>query len=53
VQRIPLLNVSIAIPNDPLLVGLHFYTQAFCVASGQNALGVIVSNGVDWQIGTP
>ncbi len=48
-----MLQFSTAIPNDPLLVGLHFYTQAFCVASGQNALGVIVSNGVDWRIGNP
>jgi hypothetical protein len=48
-----LLQFGVAIPNDTLLLGLHFYTQAYCFAPGQNALEVIVSNGVDWRVGNP
>lgn len=47
------LQFGIAIPNDTLLLGLHFYTQAYCFAPGQNAFAVIVSNGVDWIVGHP
>lgn len=48
-----MLQFAVAIPSDPLLVGLSFYTQAYCAALGQNALEVIVSNGVAWRIGNP
>ena len=39
------------LPPSPLLVGKHLYLQAFCVAPGENALGVVSSNGIDFLIG--
>jgi hypothetical protein len=48
-----MLQFGVTTPNDTLLLGLHFYTQAYRFAPGQNALEVIVSNGVDWRVGNP
>jgi hypothetical protein len=39
------------IPNNPSLVGLRLYLQAFAVAIGVNPGGVIASNGLEWHIG--
>ena len=45
------MNFSAAVPSNPLLVGLHFYFQAFSIAPGANPLEVITSNGIDVLIG--
>ena len=45
------MNFSIALPSNPMLVGQHFYFQAFSIAPGVNALEVISPNGIDWLIG--
>jgi hypothetical protein len=41
-----------AIPNNAALVGFHVYLQAWAWAPAANAANVIVSNGLDWQVGT-
>mgnify|MGYP003673268169 CR=1 FL=1 len=40
------------LPNNTALLTAHVYTQAFSLAPGVNALQVIGSNGIDWQIGS-
>lgn len=35
----------------PSLVGLHVYLQAYVLAPSANALGILVSNGIDWLVG--
>jgi len=45
------MNFSMGVPSDPLLVGQHFYFQAFSIAPGANLLEVISSNGIDFLIG--
>jgi hypothetical protein len=45
------MNFSMGVPLNPLLVGLHFYFQAFSIAPGVNPLEVISSNGIDFLIG--
>ena len=45
------MNFSAAVPSNPLLLGLHFYFQAFSIAPGANPLEVISSNGIDFLIG--
>lgn len=45
------LSFSTAIPNQVNLVGSHAYIQAYAFAPGQNALQIIASNGIDWQLG--
>lgn len=45
------MNFSMGVPSDPLLLGLHFYFQAFSFAPGANPLEVISSNGIDFLIG--
>ncbi len=42
---------AIAIPNSSFFLGVHVYLQAYALAPGQNQLGVISSNGVDWLLG--
>jgi hypothetical protein len=42
---------AFAIPNNAALVGFHVYLQAWAWAPGANAANVIVSNGLDWQVG--
>lgn len=44
-------NYSLAIPNNVALIGFHVYLQGWAWAPGANAANVIVSNGLDWQIG--
>lgn len=44
-------SYSLALPNIAQLLGLHLYLQAYSLAPGQNSLGMIVSNGVDWVFG--
>jgi hypothetical protein len=44
-------SFSLAIPNLPVLVGLHVYLQGWAPAPGANAGDTIVSNGIDWGIG--
>lgn len=38
-------------PTSRNCCGLHLYLQAYSLAPGQNSLGMIVSNGVDWVFG--
>ena len=45
------LTSSIPVPNDPSLVGVTVYSQAFCYAPSANPLGVITSGGLRWQLG--
>lgn len=40
-----------AIPFDAALVGARIYLQGYCLAPGANTLGVIMSNGIEWQLG--
>lgn len=44
-------NYSFAIPNNTAIVGFHVYLQAWAWAPGVNPANIIVSNGLDWQIG--
>jgi len=46
------LDFSLALPNDPLLIAVNVFTQAFCYAPGANPLDAVISNGVRWQIGS-
>ena len=45
------MNFAIGVPPDPLIIGQHFYFQAFSVAPGANALEVLATNGIDFLIG--
>lgn len=40
-----------AIPNQINLLDRHLYVQAYAYAPGANALEIITSNGMDWEIG--
>ena len=42
---------TLNVPNDPGLTDASIYLQAYSLAPGQNALGVILSNGIAWTIG--
>ncbi|MGK0304118.1 MAG: hypothetical protein ACI89X_005026, partial [Planctomycetota bacterium] len=44
------LSFSLAIPAQTGLTGAHIYAQAFAVAPGENAMQLIMSNGIDWTI---
>lgn len=44
-------SYSFAIPNNAALIGMHVYLQGWAWAPGTNAANIIVSNGLDWQIG--
>tara|TARA_R110002072_G_scaffold302930_1_gene489901 strand:- start:42518 stop:43513 length:996 start_codon:yes stop_codon:yes gene_type:complete len=46
------LNFDIALPSDPIFLGVNLFTQAFCLAPGVNPLQVLTSNGMRWQLGT-
>lgn len=41
-----------ALPNWSALIGMHLYLQAWALAPGVNPGGAIVSNGIDWRIGS-
>lgn len=41
-----------AIPNSSSLLGAHVFVQAYCLAPGENQLQMVLSNGIDWLIGT-
>ena len=45
------VSFSHPVPNNALLLGQHFYMQAFCYAPGANPLEVVASNGIDWLVG--
>jgi hypothetical protein len=42
---------ALNVPNDPLLVGAEFYLQAYSFRPGQNALEIVLSNGMQISIG--
>ena len=44
-------TVNLSLPNHTGLLGVHFYGQAVAFAAGQNTLGVISSNAIDFGIG--
>lgn len=44
-------SYNFAIPNNPALIGFHVYLQAWAWAPGANPANIIVSNGLDWQVG--
>lgn len=45
-------NYSLPVPNWAGLIGMHTYLQALAYAPGANASNLIVSNGLDWLIGS-
>jgi hypothetical protein len=45
------LAFSLAIPNQPTLLGFHLYMQAYAFAPGVNPLQIVISNGIDWMFG--
>jgi hypothetical protein len=45
------LAFSLAIPNQPTLLGFHLYMQAYAFAPGVNPLQIVISNGIDWVLG--
>jgi hypothetical protein len=45
------LQFNATIPFSGVLVGQHYYIQAYCVAPGANAAQIVASNGIDWLIG--
>ncbi len=47
----PTDTTTIAFPNDPILIGFTFYTQAASLTPGVNPLGVLTSNGVSSTFG--
>jgi hypothetical protein len=48
---VPTTSFSYSIPNDPLLIGAEFVSQAITDDVAANAFGFRVSNGVRWMIG--
>jgi hypothetical protein len=44
-------TLSLPLPNMPPLIGLRCYLQGWCFAPGANPGQLIVSNGVEWDIG--
>ncbi|MFY9343490.1 MAG: FG-GAP-like repeat-containing protein [Planctomycetota bacterium] len=42
---------SLAIPNQPALLGADLFLQGYCFAPGQNPLQLVASNGVAWHLG--
>jgi probable HAF family extracellular repeat protein len=46
------MRYTLPIPLFPGLVGLHVYLQAWSAATGQNAAGLITSNGLDLTVGS-
>jgi hypothetical protein len=42
---------SLAIPNDPVFVGLPVFLQAWAHDNAANAFGLVLSNGVRYRIG--
>lgn len=46
------LDFGVALPADPVFVGVNLFTQAFCLAPGANPLQALVSDGERWQLGT-
>jgi len=42
---------ELPIPFAPSIIGTHLYAQAYSLSPGSNLLGVIASNGIDWEIG--
>jgi CubicO group peptidase (beta-lactamase class C family) len=43
--------VTMTLPDNPIFLGAHLYTQMAVVDPGANQLGLAFSNGVDAQIG--
>ena len=46
------LQFDFSIPFQSSLLGAHVYLQAYCFAPGENPRHIIVSNGIDWLIGS-
>ena len=49
--QLPAATAAAPIPNLPAVVGVAFFLQAWAVAPGANALGLLTSNGLRVQIG--
>lgn len=47
-----LATFACAVPNAPILLGISLYLQAWSPAAGENAVQLVTSNGVHWQLGT-
>jgi hypothetical protein len=43
-------SLSINIPNNPGLAGLHLFSQGAAFANGFNSLGVLAANGLDLRL---
>jgi hypothetical protein len=46
------LEFSLLIPNVSVALGFRCYLQSCAFAPGQNPLSIIVSNGIEWIVGT-
>ena len=43
-------SLTVPVPNDPRIAGVHVFHQAAVVATGINPFNVVSSNGLDWRI---
>lgn len=46
-------SLTIAVPNQPTLVGAPFHLQGFAVAPGANPANLVATRALDCRIGTP
>jgi hypothetical protein len=46
------LHISVPLPNQPWLVGVMLYSQAFTQALGVNAIDLVAGNALHWRLGT-
>lgn len=46
------LQISVPLPNQPWLVGVMLYSQAFTQALGVNANDLVAGNALHWRLGT-
>ena len=46
------LHLSVPLPNQPWLIGVLLYSQAFTQALGANPNNLVVGNGLHWRLGT-
>ena len=44
-------RLALPLPNQPILLGVSIYVQAYAFAPGANPLQVITSNGLEWVLG--
>jgi hypothetical protein len=45
------LRFTYPIPASPIFNGVRVYIQAYCYAPGANSAEIVLSNGVEWELG--